>query len=251
MSKKTVDEILSEISQKRMIDVPEPDFDSMWHNIEKNLKKADGSSPQSSRWSFPLKLLATAAAVTLVFVVMTLCSPVQAKAIGKRFLTTLKSIVTGDLINEMISYSSERGKYPDQPNEQDNKHMEISEICEKAPFEVKIPGYLPPGYSLKDAQLSFITDHLAKVVLKYSDNQAVIIITEKNVPNELGQSIGYDNEDTLREEVEINNQKFIVITHKSGSTEVMWFENSILFRIESKIPKEQALKIASGLKKAG
>jgi len=236
------------LSQRRMSEVPEPDFERMWQNIENKLDSVE----EIARKPFPIRILAIACSLSLIIVAAALYNPVDARALGERVVTTLKSIVSGTLINERIGFTSKDEQLPDKSSvNQNDMYMTIDKIISQATFNVEIPGYLPPDYKLKDAQLASVTSKLSKVTLKYSNGLHVIIVTEKNVPDDYGQSILYDNEDMLREEIEINSQDYIVLTHKSGWTEVVWFKKGILFKMESKLPKKQAMNVASSFKKAG
>jgi len=243
---KSSDGILKELSQQRMSDIPEPNFDQMWESIENKLDEGE----DERRSPFPLRMIACV--LIVIFATAALLNPIQARALGERVVTTIKSIVSGSLVNESIGFSPKDEQSPDRPgNVQNNTSRTINEIVSQASFDVQVPGYLPTDYELKDAQVSAITSKLSKVTLKYSNGTDILIITENNAPDDYGQSILYDNEDMLREEIKIDSQDYIVLTHKSGWTEIVWSNKGILFKIESKLPKEQALKVASGFEEAG
>lgn len=148
-----------------------------------------------------------------IFATAALLNPMQARAFGERVVTTIKSIVSGSLVNESIGFSPKDEQLPDQPGDvQNNTPGTINEIVNKASFDVQVPGYLPPDYELEDAQVSTITSKLSKATLKYSNGTDILIITERNAPDDYGQSIMYDNEDMLREKITIESQDYIVLS---------------------------------------
>ena len=116
-------------------------------------------------------------------------------------------------------------------------------------FEVKLPSYLPEGYTFDRAEFYKEADKEvkdSKYIDLYFINQATgesIYMQQRYADEETAYSIGTDE---VVEEVQVNGVKAVM----TGENSIDWETNGVLYGISTrgKIEKEQLIKMAESIK---
>ncbi|SFR18877.1 DUF4367 domain-containing protein, partial [Desulfoscipio geothermicus] len=118
-----------------------------------------------------------------------------------------------------------------------------------SPFPVLVPQYISAGYTLDRVEFQPMIKPVAKISLIYNGpNVDHIVIMETNVPDGYVQGYGYDIEDTVTEDIKVGKNSGQLILFKNDRIQMTWINNSVLFTLNGKISKEEAIKIAESMK---
>jgi hypothetical protein len=129
------------------------------------------------------------------------------------------------------------------------KIVSLEEARSTSPFHITIPQYVPNGYKLDQIKFQKMVKDTTMVSTKYSHpNSNYFLISEMNAPDGYVQGYVYDIEDAIVQDIMIENSKGKIITFKNGSIKITWIRQGIIYEMEGKVLKEDALRIVESLR---
>jgi len=251
------DEFLSRVIKEIADDIEVPPFEEMWPEIEKKLKQnMEAKQAQKKNRTMIFRLTAAFLIFFGVGIVAYLSSPLTVNALNNKIFKTVVSIFVREPepadVNISMSNTSEPPPGappppPDWPLATGEKVVSVEEARAEAAFTFKTPDYLP-----KEVKLDIIT-----LLNKYMVNQYFrsgknrLTIEQRYTPGQFASSSTF--RDAQIKKVDINGtEASLVIQHNSytgtDTINILWFADSIQFRLETDLSEREALKVARSLK---
>ncbi|MFA9557816.1 DUF4367 domain-containing protein [Evansella sp. AB-rgal1] len=126
--------------------------------------------------------------------------------------------------------------------------MDFVEAQQLTNFTIKHPDYLPKGFKLQDVTVEFNNGEISNIIfLDYFKDDVLMKIRQIYTPEQSGYSLGFDNEDTEMVEVMINTDYGKLLMFKDGTHILIWYNNNNQLMIESKINRDEIIKIAESM----
>ncbi|MCL6478117.1 MAG: DUF4367 domain-containing protein [Peptococcaceae bacterium] len=256
-SEAELDKIIRETVREMVDSITPPPLEESWARFEKKLREQQKNSPAEKRKiPLSLKLAAAAGFIVILAGALSISFPVKARAIGDKILYTVESLLSGTQMNIKTTYRHNEPDQPPPPPETGFREVYIGEeqvvSLEEAktvsPFPVAVPRYVPAGYGLDQVKYHKLVEPIARVTLSYTGpNLNYFEIEETNVPEGYTQGYGYDTEDAVVEDVKVGNNIAKLIVFKNDEIRLTWINQDVLYTMEGRIAKEEALKVARSL----
>lgn len=253
MSELNIDQLIEDVVKAEIKNSPAPALSTAeaWEQLNQRLQNKRAINQQRKRRYRSRGLLLACAAVVLLAV---LWNPVNSSAFGK--LTEIFQQVQGAFIELFVRVDA---PYEDE-NAPDNyaivnelrvrsETMSLEEAQKNTSFDIKVPSYIPDGFQLesviviqKDNQIS------EEIYLQYKNNNRSLVIGEKIIRDFKGTTVVADYEDTIREEITVNNHLANLFTYKDGTLELIWVVDDYnYFEITGILPKDEIIAIAESI----
>lgn len=256
-SKSELDKVVKETVRETVDSITPPPLEESWARFEKKLQKQEKALHKNKRKSLFFKLAASAGVIIVLTGALAISVPGNARAIGEKILHTVETLLGGTQMNVRTSYRhNEPGQLPPPPEEgfselpiEEGKIISLEDAKKISPFPVLVPQYISAGYTLDRVEFQPMIKPVAKISLIYNGpNVDHIVIMETNVPDGYVQGYGYDIEDTVTEDIKVGKNSGQLILFKNDRIQMTWINNSVLFTLNGKISKEEAIKIAESMK---
>jgi hypothetical protein len=255
--KSELDKVVKETVRETVDSITPPPLEESWARFEKKLQEQEKASHKNKRKSLLFKLAASAGVIIVLTGALAISSPGNARAIGEKILHTVETLLGGTQMNVKTSYRQhEPGQLP-LPQEkgfselpiEEGKIVSLEEAKKISPFPVLVPRYIPAGYTLDRVEYQPMTKPVVKISLLYkSPNADNIVLEEMNVPDGYVQGYGYDIEDAVTEDITVGKNSGQLILFKNERIRMTWINNSVLFTLDGRVSKEEAIKIAESVK---
>lgn len=253
MSELNIDQLIEDVVKAEIKNSPAPALSTAeaWEQLNQRLQDRRAVNQQRKGRYRSRGLLLACAAVVLLAV---LWNPVNSSAFGK--LTEIFQQVQGAFIELFVRVDA---PYEDE-NAPDNyaivnelrvrsETMSLEEAQKNTSFDIKVPSYIPDGFQLesviviqKDNQIS------EEIYLQYKNNNRSLVIGEKIIRDFKGTTVVADYEDTIREEITVNNHLANLFTYKDGTLELIWVVDDYnYFEITGILPKDEIIAIAESI----
>lgn len=253
MSELNIDQLIEDVVKAEIKNSPAPALSTAeaWEQLNQRLQNKRAINQQRKGRYRSRGLLLACAAVVLLAV---LWNPVNSSAFGK--LTEIFQQVQGAFIELFVRVDA---PYEDE-NAPDNyaivnelrvrsETMSLEEAQKNTSFDIKVPSYIPDGFQLesviviqKDNQIS------EEIYLQYKNNNRSLVIGEKIIRDFKGTTVVADYEDTIREEITVNNHLANLFTYKDGTLELIWVVDDYnYFEITGILPKDEIIAIAESI----
>lgn len=249
------DEALKEALDSYMDDIPVPNMDEVWANIESDL-----TVHKKKRFSM-LPKIAVAASLLLVISLM------GNKIIDKNQANPEKEIVKTEVITNGERHVGFKGFSQNKQNEAINtsnnyseKYFEIKNPVEKilSKEELKkihgiiLPDYLPEGFDYTEGKLLLVNDELKRVdiqIINSNNSEDFLDFKQSMVILESRQSTFSDMEGSDFEEIKRNGITYYVFKTRHDNIYIITNLYNARIKISGKTSqKEELLKIAYLLK---
>lgn len=256
-TKSELDKVVKETVRETVDSITPPPLEESWARFEEKLQEQETALHKNRRESLLFKLAASAGVIIMLTSALAILAPGNARAIGEKILNTVETLLGGTQMNVRTSY---RHNEPDQlppPSEEGFSELPIEEVkivsLEEAkkisPFPVLVPQHIPAGYVLDRVEFQPMIKPVVKISLLYKvPNTDNIVLEEMNVPDGYVQGYGYDIEDAIIEDIKVGKNSGQLILFKNDRIQMTWINNSVLFTLDGKISKEEAIKIAESMK---
>ncbi len=250
-----LEQIIKEAIRKEVESAVPPPLEESWAKFEKKLQEREKALQKTKKKSLLFKLAASAGIIMVLTTAFAVSTPENARAIGEKILYSVETLLGGTQMNVRTGYKhSEPGQLP-PPEEgfselplEKEKIISLEEMKKISPFPVLVPGYIPAGYTLDHIEFQPMAEPLAKISLLYNNsNGNEIVLEEINVPNGYVQGHGYDIEDAVTEDIKVGKNTGQLFLFKDESLRMTWINNSVLFTLNGKVSKKEALKIAESM----
>lgn len=253
MSELNIDQLIEDVVKAEIKNSPAPALSTAeaWEQLNQRLQDRRAVNQQRKGRYRSRGLLLACAAVVLLAV---LWNPVNSSAFGK--LTEIFQQAQGAFIELFVRVDA---PYEDE-NAPDNyaivnelrvrsETMSLEEAQKNTSFDIKVPSYIPDGFQLesviviqKDNQIS------EEIYLQYKNNNRSLVIGEKIIRDFKGTTVVADYEDTIREEITVNNHLANLFTYKDGTLELIWVVDDYnYFEITGILPKDEIIAIAESI----
>ncbi|OPX85592.1 MAG: hypothetical protein A4E53_03401 [Pelotomaculum sp. PtaB.Bin104] len=236
-----------------------PPLEESWARFEKKLKEKR-SLQRKLNVNKLKKFLAwrfIAAAGVIIFLAITFSTafPVKARAIGDKITHTVETLLSGTQVNVATEYKNDDPNGGVPPLEdfkevsiQQEKIVSLEEARSTSPFPIVVPQYVSPGFKLDQVKYQEMVRGTAKVTLSYKGiDSGYFQLTEMNTPNSYVQGYGYDMEDASVEDLRIGGNDGKMITFKNKSIRITWMRQGVVYGLEGKITKKEAVKIIESM----
>lgn len=253
-----LDKLIDDAVKEMVESATPPPLEESWARFEKKLKErqqlSNGHTAERKN-PFPLRMAITAGFIILLIGTLSISFPVKARAIGEKIVKTVETLLGGTQMNIGTGYTRDEPGAPPSPPEELRelpasleRNISLEEARTISPFSLSIPQYIPAGYNLDRVNFQELVKPAAKVTLKYKGPDSNnFTITEMNVPDAFGRGYGYDIEDAVVEDLKIEDNTVKVIKFKDETFRISWMKQSIVYGLEGKIPREEALKIVESM----
>jgi hypothetical protein len=242
-----IEHLIKEAVRKDFENAPEPllSKEETWRNIQKEL-----GYRKPSIWSFR-SIGITAASLIVILVLLQPQGATAFDWFSDFFIKT-----EGKVTSLMGSIGDTSGPDGDKPSLEVQKieteyrieRMSLAEAEEIAIFDIVIPQYLPPGYSLQDLSVQVEDDvRSSLIILHYLNGEGEISIRETFIQEQAGYSIGVDSEDTIIKEVKIKGEKGALFIFKDDSIKLSWVRHNIHYILDATVEAEEVIKIAESM----
>mgnify|MGYP001020448093 FL=1 len=250
-----LDDIFRKAVREMVEEASPPPVEKSWLEFKKKYKERTGSkissAPKGSR--ILKKFLVAAGIVVFLAGAVSFSFPTMAKAIGKKIVSSIETLLTATQMNISTSYESDDGDKVPPAGIQEieigkEQIMSQDEVLATAPFPVLFPAYIPESFILDRIEYQELTKNVAKVTLIYSGgNSDNLTIIQMNAPGGFTEGFAYDREDAVTEDILIGREKAKVIVFKNNSAKIMFVSEEVSIEVGGRISKEEALKISASL----
>ena len=243
-----------------MVESPTPPpLEESWRRFEKKLKDQQSLSNKPCATQrknlLSLRLATVAGIIILLAGTLSLSFPVKAKALGEKIVSTVANLLSGTQMNIKTEYKNiEPDQVPPPPkdfrevNIEQERTVSLEEAKSASPFSIATPQYIPANYKLEQVKFQETGKATAVVTLKYnSSNTNYLLISEMNASDGYVQGYGYDIEDAIVQNIKIGDNNGRIIIFKNENISITWIKQGIVYELEGKIEKEEALKIVKSM----
>lgn len=128
----------------------------------------------------------------------------------------------------------------------------LRDVRRTAPFPVRYPAYLPPGFTEGDIGYQTLSEQSGEVRVTFvqHDGPAAVRFTQQNTGHDFGAGRGYGPEFADRRELQIKgHEAALSVTRSEGEThsELTWLEDNMVYRISGNVKPEEIIKMAESL----
>ena len=255
-SESELDKTIKETVCEMVESVTPPPLEESWARFEKKLKEQQKTDNHKRKRLLYLRLAASAGVIIMLTGAFAISVPGTARAIGEKILYTVETLLGGTQMNISTGYRHNEPAQLSPANEgfteipiEEERIVSLEEAITVSPFPVTIPEYIPASYTLEQVKFQPMSKPVARISLNYNGPDAnYIVLEEMNVPEGYVQGYGYDIEDAVTEEIEVGKNSGQFILFKHDMLRMTWINNSVLFTLEGKVLKEEAIKIAESMK---
>lgn len=256
-SKSELDKVVKETVRETVDSITPPPLEESWARFEKKLQEQQKTLHKKNRRSLFFKLAASAGVIIMLAGTLAISVPGNARAIGEKILHTVETLLGGTKMNVRTGFRhNEPGQLPPPPEKgfselpiEEGRIVSLEEAKKVSPFPVLVPQYIPDGYSLNRVEFQLMIKPVVKISLLYNGpNADNIVLEEMNVPDGYVQGYGYDIEDAITEDIKVGKNSGQLILFKDDRIQMTWINNSVLFTLDGRISKEEAIKIAESMK---
>ncbi len=164
-----------------------------------------------------------------------------------------------DLIAARVAPEGELHQEDSQPQlfsvslPESNKELTLQDVQHMAPFPVRYPAYIPPGFTEEGITYQPLSAQDGEVVITFAggqDNQAVIRFVQMSLVDGYGSDRGFDPERTTTQDVQINgNDGTLLITETRDRlwSDLSWFEDDMVYKMHGDVEPEEIIKMAESL----
>lgn len=245
--------LLQSAVRSEMANITPPPPDDLWIRIQKQAELSPGTLPASRRTVTKRGIVVVVTAASILFI-LGIAAPNGADAIGQRLLRTFKQL-SGNVAQTLQSFDrrAPRNDEPPPPNSSlsartNRRRVSLSEAQKELPFRLRLPDYLPAGYTLDEIILIDRGEGEADAVLRYVGTDGPISLTEVFVPDGWATGSSYDVEDTLMREIELGMNKAQLLIFKTGEARLTWIEGNVSFGLSGRVDANELIRIARSLK---
>lgn len=237
-----------------------PPLEESWARLQKKMKEREDlsgkqcTSKQKKKNLLSFRLAAIVGIIMLLATASYIYFPANATAVGERIVSTVQTILTGTQANMRTSYKhNEPGQAPPPDTFKEipigqERIVSLEEARSVCPFPLAIPGYVPAGYKLVQVRVQEMVKPIVNLKLQYSGhNLNPFVLSETNAPGSFTRGYGYDIEDATVQDVKIGGSTGKMIIFKNKDIKISWIRQGIVYELNGKIPKEEALKIVNSL----
>lgn len=252
-----LDKLIKEAVCEMVDSVDPPPLEESWARFEKKYygQKKTPVGCRRNGYSFFLRLAAAAGIMLLLAGAFSLSFPAKARAIGERLVSTVETLLNSTQMNIRTEYKhNEPGLLPPPPEDlkelpiDQEKVVSLEEAQSTSPFPVTLPRYLPKGYALERITHQGMVKDTVIITLEYTDPAAnSFSISEKNIPDGYVEGYGYDIEDAVVEDIQIESSTGKMIIFKNGDIKVRWIKQGVQYELDGPVSKEEALKIVQSM----
>lgn len=247
-----LDKLVKEVVQKMVESATPPPLEESWARFEKKLR--EHKPPITKKKDF-LFLAAAAGVIILIVGTLTISFPVKARALCEKIVNTVETLVGSTQMNIKTDYKdSEPGRLPPPPDDfkevpiGQEQTISLEEVKLVSPFTVSIPEYIPADYKLEQVKFQEMAKPVAKVTIKYNGPYSnYFLISEMNAPDGSVQGYGYDIEDAIVQDLNVGDKNGKIILFKNEKIRATWLQHSMMYGLEGKISREEALKIIESM----
>lgn len=211
--------------------------------FEKILRQLETHRGHQRLKSMGKNFLAASLALAVLIGSASFLFPQKVSAIGNKILQMFYNETDG---RKSVQYLLQ------EPQENNNSPGEVDpalkEAIARAPYHVKIPDYLPPGFNLQEVNAGEFATGIISITITYSSPSGQLIINQVNTLGEMAAGETNNSEAQLKE-VQIAEQQGILTLERNGFVSLSFLdEYDIFFTISGKLAEEEILKIARSLK---
>ena len=227
--------------------------DDAWERLQER-RKTERKGPRTGRAAAKWRIYAAAtAAAALLVVSFSMTDNGYAFGWISKYFSRVSGSVTEIGFSTNQDASSRAKKLPsfdDIQVEEASKQETVSleEARKRTGFEIQLPKTVPPSFTLKGVLLTTMAqEKSSQIVLEYKDGDQSLTIQETLAQGPFNYSVGLDNEDTEIKDVTIRGQKGAILFFKDGSNQLIWNNQSLQFKMESRLPESVPLEVANSL----
>ncbi len=246
LSDEQLDMLIKERIASELQQIPVPSIDEEWLKF-----KSLVISEKKSRRKTPKSLVAAVAVFILIISSLTLFKPVQAYALGERFLQMLSHIVGKTTQNktETINNNSSETKTPAVNNfgALVDKETTLEEAQKNVYFKISEPKYLPLGTKTVKISITNLSTDVNRITINYDVEGQLLIFTQQNTVSTVSQGSLYDTDDSVNKDIMINGTPATLLQQKNGINVLTWYQRGLLLKLTGQLSTEEFLKIAESI----
>lgn len=179
----------------------------------------------------------TAVSILLLGIFGALLFPEPVYALKKQLYQTILDI--GKSIN--ISLNS----HAEQLQIQNQITCEVAAVQEDTLFEILVPRYIPPGYTLESIKKN-PADNQTKIIMAFVNKESTVLFTQTHVPVNYSVSVNVDTQEAQVESINLDNYEGNLISYRDGSASLIWItDDNIMCQIVGDISPAQAVEMAN------
>jgi hypothetical protein len=177
--------------------------------------------------------------VLLISITGAILFPNSVYAIKKQLFQTIHNI--GKSININLNSDS------NQLQLQNQVAREIAAIQGNISFNILVPQYIPPGYTLESVKQN-TTDKQAKIIATFINKKSKILLCQTKVSDNYSVSVNVDNNKAQVEKLYLEKCEGNLISYKDGSVSLIWItDDNVMCQILGDISPDQAVEMAKSI----
>jgi hypothetical protein len=255
MTELDLDELIRDAVRAEMENSPGPSLTSAqaWEQLNKHLQQRKKENSKNMSWPiFKSKFVYIASIAIVVF--MVLWNPVNSAAFGK--LTEIIQQVQGAFVQLFVRVDvPQDGTTPSEDyilfdqSKINSEIMSLEEAQKNTSFDIRVPSYIPAGYQLNSVIVIKRENQKSdEIYLQFENDNSSFLISEKIIKDSSGTAVVADYEDTIREQMIINNQLANLVTYKDGTIELIWVVSDYYYyEIKGQLSRDEIIAIAESL----
>lgn len=235
------DETMKEIIQEEINSIDVPDLQDVWNNIDENINKKD-----NVKTAFLNKKIASVIASLLIIGVIYSTTD-EGHASYRKFLSFITNTIE-NTIDIGLKQNTKPNPDIDEGWELVTENLSVEEAVQQATFDIRIPTYMPTGYSLSEIVLmQFGGETLNAELLYISEYSELIKLIQEPIIGDYAQTIQADSEKNRISQINKNGIDYNIIEANDGEVIVVWEVHGIKYTTIG-FQKEEILNLIFSIK---
>lgn len=226
-----------------------PDRDQVWSDI---LNEIEGINRKAGNHN--LRKCAVAVALFTILITGLFAVADDDALADLRLFQTIKSVISNVVSISGVTRTSDEVPVIITHNpDADNSEMDLYTIEQAQQFlayDIAIPDYVPPTYTLSGVFIREKNDNLSPAELRYIDPSGVELIVDENPVSQVTSfSYSFRNNDAEHSAVRVNDcEATLIYFKKTGLRKLLWESSDKYYIISASIAEREILKVAESLK---
>lgn len=247
MKKIDLDQLIDESISEEVDSIPPPLLSSSeaWERLQQQRNQ------KTKRISPNMKALIYAASIALIIFTATFSVPQNSSAFSKftEYFYQIQDSVVQIFIGTGV-IDERNSDYPStgidqQLQEMLIKNMSLEDARNETSFLIKVPSYVPIGYSLVDVTVFYFEGEQSNnIYLNYSSDESRFTLNIKEIEDQFGFGSTFSEAGSEIEDILINGHPASLITYDTGKKRLVWTTSIYFLSLEGEISREDIIAIA-------